>query len=411
MGKNDMTTLVIMTEAQKRIRKDINSLELEVDLGVNDLVTLSVQEEVDGEGIVLLDRNQVMAKQVTEQCLKLTINGVDDTEGIEKVTRAKGLVRNMRLTVDRWHKNVKAEPLAVCQALDEYRRTIVPNVLEPAEKALESKLLQVQNLKEQELAKQQLAIQERFKARYAGLMKMGMTYNGIDHRFELGEASVTEDIVRLSDDDALRKVLTDHVMPEVTRIANERKRIAEQQAAAQLLLQKQQLADQAKSKEQHEEQARLAELNESEAEQLRVLRASVLETAGMKRNGMTLYLGMVTIGYPSLNEYTEDVFSAKVEEVKAEIERLRSIASNLSFASSEPMVEIPSNAIRNLEGNVIDYASDRAKVMGIAERLAFVLEEMKEGNFTSDIAKATMRQMRERVQYVTNYVKGTIKDL
>ena len=382
--------MVVLSDAQKRIRKDIDTLKFEIDLDSKGVVTLSGKEVVDEDGLVLLDKNQAIVKQVCDQAIAMPMPTLDDEKSIESTTKAKNLIRNMRLAGSRWHKFVKADALMVTQGLDEYKRSLM-NHLEPAEEEMERRLQHLENLKEQELAKEQQKVHDRYKLRYAGLVKLGMSYNGIEHKFEIGGSSITEDIVRLADDTALRDILAKHVLPEVQRLKDEKAKSELDASAAKAALEKQ-LADQALLNQQLLDQKKVDDENkESKNEAVRQARALALEQIGMSRNGM--------------------VFAQKLIDIKNDVARMVSIASSTVIDTDSLHLEIPASAIRNTDGEVIDYPADRTRVMAIAESIALILPCMEDELFTSSIAKSTMKEMRPRLQYALDYVTGTLRDL
>ena len=402
--------MVVLSDAQKRIRKDIDTLKFEIDLDSKGVVTLSGKEVVDEDGLVLLDKNQAIVKQVCDQAIAMPMPTLDDEKSIESTTKAKNLIRNMRLAGSRWHKFVKADALMVTQGLDEYKRSLM-NHLEPAEEEMERRLQHLENLKEQELAKEQQKVHDRYKLRYAGLVKLGMSYNGIEHKFEIGGSSITEDIVRLADDTALRDILAKHVLTEVQRLKDEKAKSELDASAAKAALEKQ-LADQALLNQQLLDQKKVDDENkESKNEAVRQARALALEQIGMSRNGMVLYMGQTTIGYPTLSEFTEEQFAQKLIDIKNDVARMVSIASSTVIDTDSLHLEIPASAIRNTDGEVIDYPADRTRVMAIAESIALILPCMEDELFTSSIAKSTMKEMRPRLQYALDYVTGTLRDL
>lgn len=397
------STVIVLSAAQVRVNKDIEALQLDVAPGSHDLIHIKRPEQQ--EGVAVEDPNKALVRQVVESCRGLLAGDPTNEEHVKNADRAREVCRQMRLQVEKWHEAAKEESKFVGKALDAYKNELVRDGVKAMEDALREFMNKAANLKEQQLAAENAKLEQRFKIRYEGLIKLGMTYNGIEHRFEIGGASVTQDIIRLSDDAALKDVLIKHVMPEVNRIKAETAQKAGEAESARKAL-NDELERQAREQQQRVENEGFQKLEqEKQDEGVRSLRASVLEEAGARRNGLVLHVGLVNLSYPSLNAFTEEQFARKVEEVKAEAVRLRSLATGSQTAS------MPASEFPDFQQPVVSDQNDRQQLMSIRENLTIAMNKMNPDHFKSEIAKHDMKNMMPRLKYIVDWFNASIKDV
>lgn len=117
----------------------------------------------------------------------LTINGIEDKSGYEKVREARLFIKGRRVEVEKTSKLLKADALAFQRAVNEEEKRIVA-LLDPIETQLELKEqnfeAEKQKLRDELLRKEQ----ERINARVALLMENGCSFNG--EHYYIGESGV-----------------------------------------------------------------------------------------------------------------------------------------------------------------------------------------------------------------------------
>lgn len=405
-------TVIVLSAAQVKVNNDINALKLEVQPSAHDIIHVKQVEQQDG--VAVEDTNKALVRQVVESCRPLLEADPADEQAVQRADRAREECRQIRLAVEKWHSNAKEEAKFIGKALDGYKNELVRDGVQIMEDALKAFMQQAANLKQAELAKENQRIDERYKQRYINLTeRLGMSYNGIMHSFELGCTSVTQDIVRLSDDAALKKLLQDYVLPEYNRIKQERADEENRKKLADEVLARDKAAAEALAKQEQEQTVFDNKRKEEDSENTRVLRAAVLEGMGVRRNGLILHMGLLTIAYPVLSELTEEQFQRKVEEFKAEHLRLKSLVAGTTATttSSLPETSMPLADYDKLVTRPQRDAKDREQMMSIAEDLQSAYNKMGEEHFTSEIAKHDMRNVRPRLEYVLNWIKAGLKDL
>lgn len=171
------------------------------------LIILSAEQKAEQE-IARFDVNREKILEVKEKFKDLTIAGVDDTTGYKAVEKAWQGLRNMRLAVEKKHKEVKADYLTITKAIDGHKNELVELIQEDGgEKHFGQMLEDIDKQKEELKNKKEREDQERLQGRVNELLANGMAFNG--SFYAIGDA-ITMDVVSIKnmDDSAYNGLLS-----------------------------------------------------------------------------------------------------------------------------------------------------------------------------------------------------------
>lgn len=267
--------------------------------------------------------------QMKQEFSGLTIAGIDDREGYKKVKAAWQVVRNKRLLVEKKHKEIKADYLVVSRAIDGEKNRLV-GLLEPLEGELKTEIDRIDDLIEAEKQKAEREAQERLQQRVAKLLESGIQFNG--SFYAIGE-TITVDVVTLKNlNDVQFSALLDRVEAENAKILEAKEEQARKEREEREAIQRQKEANEkleAELRNQREEMER----QQAEMRQQRVnLRIQILQNAGFIWDDGPHALifkqpdaGNIRISVYDFQELNGDQWDAKFLEIRADINRLRTL--------------------------------------------------------------------------------------
>lgn len=277
---------------------------------------------------------------VRDKYLALTVNGIDDKDGLERVHEARMACVKARTTCEREHKAIKEDALRECQLIDKSRRDLLA-LIAPIEQHLED---QEESVARERARLVKIEDDKRYAARLARIIAAGADEDGsafreqqiramTDSEFELAVIRTQEETdrrnaeaVRLAEEREANRI-------EAAKLAEEREALdkirREQQAEADRLakIESDRLAA------ERAEQARLAE-----AERLRIRREEMAKAAAEAAERARIE--------------TESRLKREAEEIEAkrqaaEVERLREEAMRpdrdklLAVANAIAEIDLP----------------------------------------------------------------------
>lgn len=231
--------------------------------------TLSVEDQTKVE-VAKFDiaRSWIAGKKA--EYSSLSINGLEDKEGHDKVKKAWQEVSTKRLLVEKRHAEIKEPYLRISQALDSEKRELtelLKEIEDPLKTMLNSYKLQQEEMKLQKKREEELKLQGRVNE----ILQNGMSFNG--SYYAIGD-NITIDVVTL-------KELPDSVYDELlSRIKAEGDKI-KQAEAERLMIEEQE--------RNRQEQIRVE--NEKEAKRLQEAQAEIERERAESRHEFLVNLG------------------------------------------------------------------------------------------------------------------------
>jgi hypothetical protein len=262
--------------------------------------------------------------QMKEKFSGLKIRDLDDREGMKAVKSAWQIVRNNRLAIEKKHKEIKADYLAVSRAIDGEKNRLL-DLITPLEDELKTELDRMETeRREAEEARERLE-QERLQGRVNLLIEHGMAFNG--SFYAIGE-TVALDVV------TLKNLQENEFSALLERVKLENAKIIEARQAEEA---RQREEREKFQREQEEQQRRADELKKQEEDMKRQqadmiktrtdLRVEVLKNAGFAVQGEWLQfrnsMGFVSIAVTELQQLNGDAWDGKYAELRNDIKGLQ----------------------------------------------------------------------------------------
>lgn len=229
---------------------------------------------------------------ITDQALaefdklkELTIAGIDDKEGLQKVHDSRMLVKKKKIEVENKRVDLKEDALRIGQAIDKEAKRIKDR-LESVEKDLEDKELAIKREKEDIENRKRMEIQNRLQARVRGLFENGMSFNG--ESYNLADMHISEGALGMMTDEQYTDYL-ERLKPlhEAAKLADANRKAEEQKQHERQRIEQQQLDAQRKEQEQKEQA-----LKEQE-QKIKTEREAFLRTRAKQRQASVLAIGLV----------------------------------------------------------------------------------------------------------------------
>jgi hypothetical protein len=130
-------------------------------------------------------RIDIAVQELKTQADLLVINGIEDTEGYNKVKELHILVKNKCSEIEKTKKALNEDALAWQRSVNsEYKR--IMGMLEPIKDDLDAKRKEIDNQKELEKTRIEREEQERQQKRIDRLYELGYTYDGMS--YNLGDS-------------------------------------------------------------------------------------------------------------------------------------------------------------------------------------------------------------------------------
>lgn len=208
-------------------------------------MSTGIAERTVAKTPIVLSVTDETIEQMSQRMLTLKVNGINDKQGYELVDAARKECVKARTSIDKVHKELKAESLKYCQELDAEKRRLTAKV-EAIEGHLQDELDVVK--KEQARIKK-----EQEDATYAIRLKMLTAAGGF----------IPEAVIRSMNDEAFARAV------EEASLATQRRKEAEAKAAAEEAERKRIAAEQAEANRIEAERlaAERAEFQRQQAEQ------------------------------------------------------------------------------------------------------------------------------------------------
>lgn len=231
----------------------------------------------------------------------LTISGIDDLEGYEKVNTARKRVVKLRTGIEKIRTGLNEDALKYQRAVNDYAKKLAAKVAE-IENPLEAEKLRIDNLKKEREEEEARKIEERRIQRARLLADHGMLFDGVNyggHGFTIDMASV-RDMADSEFGEIMNTVRISYQEEQAAATERERIRMEEEERQRK---EREELEARRKELERQEEEAaeRARKLAEEEQERLRKIeeekRAELEERANIRRETLeALNVGIYQTG-------------------------------------------------------------------------------------------------------------------
>jgi hypothetical protein len=192
-----------------------------------DVKIINPQEQAAAE-VAKFDIARSWISGKKEEYSTLTVNGVEDKEGLKKITEAWQEIKGKRFAVRDKHEELKAGYLIVGRAIDKEKNELTA-LLKEIEDPLKAQIERIENEKEQIRQQKDKEAQERIQARVVELLDNGVKLVG--NFYTIGETvSVDISTIRDFDEVAYADFLGRVKKENAALVAAEEKRIAEEKA-------------------------------------------------------------------------------------------------------------------------------------------------------------------------------------
>jgi hypothetical protein len=192
-----------------------------------DVKIINPQEQAAAE-VAKFDIARSWISGKKEEYSTLTVNGVEDKEGLKKITEAWQEIKGKRFAVRDKHEELKAGYLIVGRAIDKEKNDLTA-LLKEIEDPLKAQIERIENEKEQIRQQKDKEAQERIQARVVELLDNGVKLVG--NFYTIGETvSVDISTIRDFDEVAYADFLGRVKKENAALVAAEEKRIAEEKA-------------------------------------------------------------------------------------------------------------------------------------------------------------------------------------
>jgi len=141
-----------------------------------------MNEEIIQTELTKFDAVIPAIKELSSEFLPLKINGIDDTEGYEKVTKALRFMVSKRVAVEEKRKELKADSLAFGRAVDGRAKEIT-NMLNPIEEHLKQEKQKIDDYHEMLKIKEEEQKKAKYDERNRRLNEVGMFLVGSNYLY------------------------------------------------------------------------------------------------------------------------------------------------------------------------------------------------------------------------------------
>lgn len=284
-------------------------------------------EELIETQVAKYDVTEAKIGELKTQYLPLTIAGIEDSEGYEKVKAALKSMVTLRNRVEDKRKELKADSIKYQKAIDGKAKEITEK-LAPIEAHLASEKEKIDAETRKIAAQKEEERQQKLKDRHIALLSAGMNLIGDTYMFMISEddheslhqlnLETMDDVdfnefqnkIEALQQDALNKA-------EEERKRQEQERIKQQEE--QELLQKQQ-------KQMEEDRQKLLDEQKQIKDERFEMRVQKLENLGVVKSDMTgfFFYGQTSIiTKPEVYEADREQFEAKLVEITARVAALK----------------------------------------------------------------------------------------
>lgn len=147
-----------------------------------------------------------------------TVTDVKDTEGYNKLVRARALFRTTRTAIDKKRKELKAVPNEMGKAIDGYAKGLT-ELVEPIELLLDKEVERIDAEKERVKIEKEKAEQQFMDNRIKQLIDVGCAFDGSE--YTLGEFSTFTYDIRVANDEEF-VALVDSAKVEANKLAEKK---------------------------------------------------------------------------------------------------------------------------------------------------------------------------------------------
>lgn len=308
-----------------------------------------------------------------EEYSTLTVNGVEDKEGLKKVTEAWQEIKAKRFAVRDKHEELKAGYLIVGRAIDKEKNELTA-LLQEIESPLKAQIDQIEAEKEKVKAQREKEAQERIQSRVVELLDNGVKLVG--NFYTIGETiSVDISTIRDFNDVSYSEFLERVKRENAAIVAAEEKRIAEEKAEKEA--QEKLAADnKRKTEELKAEQDRIKkELADSRGEFLENLGYILTESGNYvykKAADLQSRINGSALGEMSRDEWEEKKINAKqsIKDIDTEAGKRDSYARRINTLSDLGVFTLENRvvyAVAHDAGNILICTLEELKTISDEE--------------------------------------------
>lgn len=381
-----------------------------------------VAEKVDVIQQELVKHNITEAAllEMEEQYMKLTINGVDDKEGLKLVYEARIRCKNTRVLTSKLCKDLREDAVRIQKEIIGKERDVVSRI-STVENYLKEQEDTIEQIKAEAKAKKDREEQERIQYRTMMLFQHGVAFNG--EVYSIGEIRITALQVKLLDDFTFEglfaQVAAEFQIEQTKKVEEERirleeeeriKKVAEEQRLQAEELQKREAALVAKElemKAKAEAEALAVETvrkniaeEKAQADNARIkVRAAQLFTLGLGFNGDAYKFGkdayaitVPQINLLSLNQEDWDKLLAATSDIVAK-EKER-VAQEVAVKQAEDRIAAENKARGEMEIRI--KAEETAKLKALEEEELRIQRE--------EMLKPDKAKLEKLAAEITNYI-------
>lgn len=341
--------------------------------------TAVVQNDFVAQELAKFNISDAVIAEWKKDFLPLQVTGVDDKEGMTKVTEAWRTVRNTRISIEKKGKELRADAIRFQKSVISEEKRLVDE-LTPIEEHLEKQKNFVEEQKERIRQEKEKQIQIRVQSRTAELVKLGYSFNGDSYELITDEGTIkisTIEVKMFEDPQFNVFVLKGQIWHEKERV-----RLEEEERVRK------------------EEQARLAKIAEEQEAERKRLEAIRLEQERKEAE--------IKAAQEKLEADKRAAEQAKIRAEELERAKTEAAAKALKDAEEKRKAEEAAKAKAEQECIAKEKAAeaerlrletlkpDKEKIAVFAEKFAIALESVKYPEVESEQAKKLILTYKEQ---------------